>query len=297
MPANRYAVPETRNYYKENTNRKSASRGRVGGVGCFGGPLDPSTKYIGDIATQVGNTPTWYLNGNTNISTAETLIIQPGQQLRLNNVTVQPPQYYKLTNNGTIILNANTTGNTNLTNASINTFGSSAQGAPTNSLSNPSGTITCNKGTNLAINNGMTNGGIINLNGGYISSTSPFTNNNGIININKMGSFIFSNSFSNIGPFGTINNNGNISIGTVAYSGSSGTVNAGTLTNQSNGTITNQNGGIITIGKPAGPSGAACNGTFINQFGGIVTNNGTITKVPGISTFTNQGTYSGPLPS
>jgi hypothetical protein len=230
------------------------------------------------------------LNGNTFISTAETLIIQPGQQLRLNNDNAQPPQYYTLTNNGAIILN---TGNSGVVSASINTYGSSPNYP--NSLSNPSGTITCNSGTNLLLNNGMINGGTININGGYIWSTiGNFINNNGIININK-GSFNFSGLFSNIGPFGTINNEGNIIIGTVAYNGSSDAANAGTLINQNGGTITNQKGGIITIGALAGPppSGVACNGTFINQSGGTVTNNGTITKVPGFSTFTNDGTYYG----
>ena len=295
MPAKRQSIrtPETRNHYKENTNKKSVSRGRVGGVGCFGGPLDPSTIYIdSSIATQVGTTQTWYLNGNTFISTAQTLIIKPGQQLRLNNVTVKPPQYYTLTNNGTINLLANTTGNPNVVPASINTSGAPPNSPP--SLSNPSGTIICNSQTNLQLN-GMINGGTITINGGNIFSTIGKFTNNGIININKWSSFFFSNSFSN-GLFGTINNKGNINIGTVAYYGSSGAVNNGTLTNQNGGTITNQNGGNITIGNPAGSGNAAGNGAFINQLGGTVTNNGTITKVPGLSTFTNNGTYIGPQP-
>ena len=65
MPAKRQSIriPEIRNHYKENTNKKSVSRGRVGGVGCFA--VSQSTISLDSIATQQeGQEGIYYLNAN-----------------------------------------------------------------------------------------------------------------------------------------------------------------------------------------------------------------------------------------
>jgi hypothetical protein len=262
MPAKRQSirVPEIRNHYKENTNKKSVSRGRVGGVGCFAVSL-PSTISLDSIATQQEGI--YYLNANTTISSNQTLHIKMGQQLRSNKTPAQingniiPGTYFTLTNNGTIILD---TGNDTIPSGMITTINQNLSSFPSTVAFTNTGTITCNTQSNLLIN-GMVNSGTININGiGAVitipadaSSTCNFTNTNtGIINNNK-GVIFFSNTF----------------------------MNSGTITNNS----------VIYIGS------LGVGGTLINQSGGTIDNrNGTITKNSG-STFTNNGTYKGPPPA
>ena len=261
MPAKRQSIriPEIRNHYKENTNKKSVSRGRVGGVGCFA--VSQSTISLDSIATQQeGQEGIYYLNANTTISSNQTLHIQMGQQLRSNkppaqiNGNIIPGTYFTLTNNGTIILDP---GNGTIPSGSITTINQNLSSFPSTVAFTNTGTITCNTQSNLFIN-GMVNSGTININGiGAVitipadaSSTCNFTNT-GIINNN--GVIFFSNTFTNSG---TITNNSAIYIGSLGV--------GGTLINQSVGTIDNRNG--------------------------------TITKNSG-STFTNNGTYKGPPPA
>jgi hypothetical protein len=263
MPAKRQriSVPENRRHLKETTNRKSASRGRVGGVGCFGLPSDPSTILSIDNIATLQQSGIYYLNADTTISSNQTLIIQPGQQLRFNKTPTQingPGTYFTLTNNGTIILNASNS--TTIPSGTITTINQNFSSSPSTVAFTNSGTITCYAQSNLFIN-GMVNSGTINIGSGAVitipadaSSSCTFLNtSSGIINNNK-GVIFFSNTFTNSG---TITNNSAIYIGSLGVSG--------TLINTKSGTINNQNG--------------------------------TITKnVPG-STFTNNGgTYNGPLP-
>lgn len=272
MPAKRQriSVPETRNHIPENTNKKSASRGRPGGVGCFGLPPVPVTLYLADLDAKndsILGTENWYLQANTTILPYQTLIIKSGQFL----LTYKPntsQKAFTLTNNGTIVNG----GIIITTTPFINT-----------------GTITCNNQgqiqqgqiqLNSTVNNNS--GGII-LNNGYLTIVGGFNNTGtikSIVNTNSSIGMYGSGSFNNNGTI-TMNNSTDVII--IGLTGGVTLTNAGTI----------NSGGNIYIGNYAGNITTS---TLINTNTGTITNTGSITKSSG-STFTNNGgTYNGPLP-
>ena len=255
MPAKRQSirVPEIRNHYKENTNQKSGSRDRVGGVGCFGLPSTIIYLSHASFATY-GGSGIYYLNANTTISSTQTLILTTGQILYLNSINGD--QQFSFTNNGTIIIQY-LEGNDGQASGGINASNSSFP---------------------------IINTGTIIINGFiFLLPTGPTgMKNSGTIHVQSLGCIGVVGNFINTGVITNKANDSGIGIG---WGGN------GTLTNA--GIIRNKSGGTISIGDAYSSN----NGTLINQNGGTIINKGTITKVPGLSTFTNNGTYKGPPPA
>jgi len=255
-------IPAIRNHIPENTNKKSASRGRPGGVGCFG--LPPGTLSLADLDAKNDSIlgPTnWYLQANTTILPYQTLIIQPGQSL-LTYKPATSQKAFTLTNNGKIVNGGLLTTSTPF----INT-----------------GTITCNNQGKIQLDSTVNNnsGGII-LNNGYLTIAGGF-NNTGTIK-----SMVNTNSSIGMYGGGSFNNNGTITMNNSSDTIIIGLTGGVTLTNA--GTI--NSGGNIYIGNYAGNITTS---TLINTNTGTITNTGSITKSSG-STFTDNGTYIGPLP-
>jgi hypothetical protein len=188
------------------------------------------------------------------------------------------------------------------------------------------GTINNNATGSLQIqgNTLNSNGIITNNTGGVISMVGNGLNNNGILT-NHIGATITNdiNWFNLISNYGTFTNYGIITlyaspsltsafqnIATLINDGTSATItnfsssainnlSGGTITNTNSATITNNSGGTITN----------INGAIINnKFSGIITNNSGATfanttatfnnySVTESAVFTNNGTYTGNLPT